>query len=79
MAISSNISSLDNIGQLKGVLIERIREASEAIKNYNPDDYTAFAMLQSLLTEISENFPILPANTSKNPPATEIHQPRHSG
>jgi len=52
--VVTELNSLEGVDMLSRELVSRIRGASESVKAHNPDDYAAFAMLQSLLNDITD-------------------------
>lgn len=69
--ISRELKGLRDINSLKEALRYKILNTTENIKSYNPADYGAFAMLQSLLNEISTRFSLF-SNYNTEHPATNM-------
>lgn len=76
--ISRELRDLRDIGSLKEALRHRIIITSENIKSYNPADYGVFAMLQSLLDEISASFSLFSNNDTTQPASIDFKESRHS-
>lgn len=76
--VVKSLKGLDDVNDLLEALLHRIRGASENIKNYDPADYGAFAMLQSLLNEISDYSSRYTATTTDRPISIDFRQSRHS-
>lgn len=76
--ISRELQGLRDISSLKEELRHRIINTTENIKNYNPADYGVFAMLQSLLNEISSRFSLFSNNDTEYPPNIDFRESRHS-
>lgn len=76
--ISQELKDLRDIGSLKEALRHRIINTTENIKSYNPADYGAFAMLQSLLDEISTRFSLFSNNDTKQPTSIDFKESHHS-
>ncbi len=53
--IARQIKDMKDIDVLRDLLLERINIVTQSIKISNPSDYAAFAMLNSLLSEISDH------------------------
>jgi hypothetical protein len=51
--VAGDIKRFDNLNSLHDALIGKIGTISQNIKQYNPSDYAAVAMLQGVLTDIS--------------------------
>ncbi|NQT95224.1 MAG: hypothetical protein HQ572_02130 [Candidatus Omnitrophica bacterium] len=54
--LASELEAIEDLDAMKRALIAKINIASEIVKNNNPQDYAAFAMLQSLLDDIVKRF-----------------------
>jgi hypothetical protein len=65
--IADQIRAFKDPDSFNEALLNRIKKTSDVIKNYNPTDYAAFAMLQSLLDEVSDNFSEIRAHAADKP------------
>jgi hypothetical protein len=78
--IVKEINALADAQSLRELLLLKIQLATEAIKSYDPKDYAAFAMLQSLLNEISQKFDQISVISKKDSLGMNIDasRPSHS-
>lgn len=77
-AVVESLKGMDDVNDLLEALLHRIKGASESIKNYDPADYGAFAMLQSLLNEISDYSSRHTATTTDRPINIDFRESHHS-
>ena len=78
--IARQIKQLKDVNILHNVLIERIGMITQYIKVNNPSDYAVFAMLQSLMYEISDHVLSLSGNSliASSQIRTKLEKPRYS-
>lgn len=78
--IAMQIKGLKDVNLLHNALIERIDTITQYIKVNNPSDYAAFAMLHSLLSEISDHILSLSGNPliGSSHLRTKLEKPRYS-
>jgi len=65
--IASELKRLESVDSLKEALLGRINRVADSIKNYNPADYAVFAMLQSLVNEVSSYPGLTPVSVKDRP------------
>jgi len=80
VAIAMQIKQIKDISVLHDLLIERINVITQYIKINNPSDYAAFAMLNSLLSEISDHIYSLSKKSAigSSQLKTQLEKPRFS-
>ncbi|MFH1868028.1 MAG: hypothetical protein ABH843_03555 [Candidatus Omnitrophota bacterium] len=76
--IIRDLNGFKDLDDLLEALLYRIKFASEKIKNYDPSDYGAFAMLQSLLNEISYYSPGKTAAVADRPISIDFPSTQNS-
>jgi len=80
IAVARQIKAFMNINILHNALMERIDVITQCIKVSNPSDYVVFAMLHSLLSEISDRILSLSENSAigSSQLKAKIDKPRYS-
>jgi len=76
--LASEIKVLRGTRDLKDALRNRIVDSTETIKAYNPADYGAFAMLQSLFNDMSAYFSFLSGKRLEEADSKDVEMSRHS-